>query len=121
MSAEKFRKTWQFLAVTVLALLVSLGSERLGWLQDYENIYYDYWHQLSGQRREAQHAAVIAVDDDTLLQYKDDPLAFWQPIFEVIRQQMLSGDRQTIAPEDLDLVTITDDPQSILEALPTSP
>ena len=39
MSAEKFRKTWQFLAVTVLALLVSLGSERLGWLQDYENIY----------------------------------------------------------------------------------
>lgn len=88
MSAERFRKTWQFLAVTVLALLVSLGSERLGWLQDYENIYYDYWHQISGQRREAQHAAVIAVDDDTLLQYKDDPLAFWQPIFAVAMQNL---------------------------------
>ncbi|MCF8151391.1 MAG: adenylate/guanylate cyclase domain-containing protein [Burkholderiaceae bacterium] len=81
LSGESFRKVWQFLAVAVLALLISLGSERLGWLQDYENIYYDYWHQLSGQRRVAQHAAVIAVDDDTLLQYKDDPLAFWAPHF----------------------------------------
>ena len=57
MSAERFRKTWQFLAVTVLALVVSLGSERFGWLQDYENIYYDYWHQIAGKRRDAQHAA----------------------------------------------------------------
>jgi len=81
LSSEQFRKTWHFLAVTVLALVISLGSERFGWLQDYENIYYDYWHQLSGKRREAVHAAVVAVDDDTLLLYKDDPLAFWAPHF----------------------------------------
>ncbi|MCX7180666.1 MAG: CHASE2 domain-containing protein, partial [Proteobacteria bacterium] len=81
LSGERFRKTWHFLAVTVLALVISLGSERFGWLQDYENIYYDYWHQLSGKRREAVHAAVVAVDDDTLLLYKDDPLAFWAPHF----------------------------------------
>ena len=88
MSGERFRKLWQFLAVTVLALVVSLGSERLGWLQDYENIFYDYWHQIAGKRRDAQHAAVIAVDDDTLIQYKDDPLAFWQPIFAVAMQNL---------------------------------
>ncbi|MCF8178225.1 MAG: CHASE2 domain-containing protein [Sulfuritalea sp.] len=96
LKGESFRKVWQFLAVTVLALLVSLGSERLGWLQDYENVYYDYWHQLSGQRREAKHAAVIAVDDDTLLQYKDDPLAFWQPIFAVAMQTLTDAGVKSI-------------------------
>jgi adenylate cyclase len=82
--------------VTVLALVVSLGSERLGWLQDYENIYYDYWHQMAGKRRDAQHAAVIAVDDDTLLQYKDDPLAFWQPIFAVAMQNLTDAGVKSI-------------------------
>ncbi|MBK7015269.1 MAG: adenylate/guanylate cyclase domain-containing protein [Sulfuritalea sp.] len=96
MSGERFRKVWQFLAVTVLALVVSLGSERLGWLQDYENIFYDYWHQIAGKRRDAQHAAVIAVDDDTLLQYKDDPLAFWQPIFAVAMQNLTDAGVKSI-------------------------
>ena len=81
LSGERFRKLWQLLAVTVFALLVALGSERMGWLQDYENIYYDYWHQFAGVRRESQHAAVVAVDDETLLLYRDDPLAFWAPHF----------------------------------------
>ncbi len=96
MSGERFRKAWQFLAVTVLALVVSLGSERLGWLQDYENIFYDYWHQIAGKRRDAQHAAVIAVDDDTLIQYKDDPLAFWQPIFAVAMQNLTDAGVKSI-------------------------
>ncbi len=96
MSGERFRKLWQFLAVTVLALVVSLGSERLGWLQDYENIFYDYWHQIAGKRRDAQHAAVIAVDDDTLIQYKDDPLAFWQPIFAVAMQNLTDAGVKSI-------------------------
>ena len=96
LSDERFRKTWQFLAVTALALIISLGSERFGWLQDYENIYYDYWHQLSGQRREAVHAAVVAVDDDTLLQYKDDPLAFWQPHFARAMQTLTDAGVKSI-------------------------
>lgn len=96
LSGEKFRKVWQFLAVTVLALLISLGSERLGWLQDYENIYYDYWHQMSGKRRVAQHAAVIAVDDDTLLLYKDDPLAFWAPHFARAMQTLTDAGVKSI-------------------------
>ncbi|MBN2358992.1 MAG: LOG family protein [Deltaproteobacteria bacterium] len=39
--------------------------------------------------------------------------SYWQPIFDAIRQQLLEGPRQTIAAKDLDLVTITDDPQVI--------
>ena len=37
--------------------------------------------------------------------------AYWQPIFDAIKNQMALGERQTISPEDLDLVTITDDPR----------
>ena len=35
---------------------------------------------------------------------------FWQPIMDGIKAVMLDGPRQTISPEDLDLVTLTDDP-----------
>jgi CHASE2 domain-containing sensor protein len=35
---------------------------RLGWLEPLENVYYDYWHQFAGKRRDALHTAVVAVD-----------------------------------------------------------
>jgi len=38
---------------------------------------------------------------------------YWRPIFGALRAEMLSGARQTIAPEDIELVTITDDPAEI--------
>jgi uncharacterized protein (TIGR00730 family) len=40
---------------------------------------------------------------------------FWQPIFDAIKQVMLTDERKTIAPHDLDLVTITDDPARIAQ------
>jgi class 3 adenylate cyclase/CHASE2 domain-containing sensor protein len=44
-----------------------------------ENMYYDFWHQFAQKRRDAVHTAVVAVDDTTLLEYQEDPLAFWAP------------------------------------------
>ena len=35
---------------------------------------------------------------------------FWQPLWSALKAQMLDGPRQTISPEDLHLVTMTDDP-----------
>jgi len=35
---------------------------------------------------------------------------FWQPLWTALKTQMLAGPRQTVSAEDLDLVTITDDP-----------
>lgn len=35
--------------------------------------------------------------------------AFWSPLWDVLRAQMLDGARRLISPEDLGLVTITDD------------
>lgn len=42
---------------------------------------------------------------------------YWQPIFDALKQTMLSPERQTISPHDLDLVTIVDDPQEALQAM----
>ncbi|MBA2665206.1 MAG: LOG family protein [Bradymonadaceae bacterium] len=36
--------------------------------------------------------------------------AFWAPLLDTIREQMLNGARQTISAGDLDLLTLTDDP-----------
>jgi predicted Rossmann-fold nucleotide-binding protein len=35
---------------------------------------------------------------------------FWQPLWTALKTQMFAGPRQTVSAEDLDLVTITDDP-----------
>ena len=77
----RFRRYWRFLFVVIVAFGCSEAMTRLGWMTPLEDIYYDYWHQYAGKRRDAEHSAVIAVDDQTLADYKDDPLAFWQPHF----------------------------------------
>jgi len=69
----------QFIIVILVSSLLTFGLDRAGMLLPIEDVYYDYWHQFAGVRREARHTAVIAVDDATLLEYKDDPLAFWAP------------------------------------------
>lgn len=45
---------------------------------------------------------------------------YWQPIFDALKRTMLSPERQTISPHDLDLVTIVDDPQEALRAMAPS-
>jgi uncharacterized protein (TIGR00730 family) len=42
---------------------------------------------------------------------------YWQPIFDALKKTMLSPERKTIAAEDLDLVTITDDATEALAAM----
>jgi len=77
----RLRGFWRFVIVLAIALGASEAMTRLGWLDSLENVYYDYWHQFAGKRRDAMYAAVVAVDEQTLDEYKDDPLAFWQPHF----------------------------------------
>jgi adenylate cyclase len=64
-----------------VALLLALGLARTSWHRALENAYYDWWHVLAGVRHAPRHAAVVAVDDETLAALKDDPLAFWAPHF----------------------------------------
>jgi len=79
--AFRLRPLLRYVLVVAIAFGCSEAMLRLGWMQPVENVYYDYWHLLAGKRREALHTAVVAVDEQTLDLYKDDPLAFWQPHF----------------------------------------
>lgn len=77
----RLRPLLRYLLVVAIAFGCSEAMTRLGWMQPLEDVYYDYWHVLAGKRRDALHTAVVAVDEQTLDLYKDDPLAFWQPHF----------------------------------------
>ena len=77
----RLRGFWRFVLVVAVAFGCSEAMTQLGWMEPLENVYYDYAHQFAGKRRDAVHAAVVAVDEETLDEYKDDPLAFWQPHF----------------------------------------
>lgn len=74
----------QGLRYGIIVLLVAFAVEsatRAGWLADVENLYYDLWHKLADKRFVPQHVALISVDDETLLDLREDPMAFWAPHF----------------------------------------
>jgi len=75
------RKFLRYGAVVVLACLLAFSLARTNWVRAIENIYYDYWHMLSGVRYQPRHTAFISIDDETLAALKDDPLVFWAPHF----------------------------------------
>ena len=69
------------LAALVLSLLLVEGVYRFSPLETAEHLYSDLWHRLSGVRYTPQHVALVAVDDSSLAQFRDDPLVFWTPLF----------------------------------------
>jgi class 3 adenylate cyclase len=62
----------------------------MGWLATLENIYYDLWHKLAGVRAKPGRVAIVAIDNQTLLEHREEPLVSWGPHFargiEVLRQ-----------------------------------
>ena len=71
----------RYVAVVVLACLLAFSLARTDWVRSLENIYYDYWHLLSGVRYPPRHTVFVSIDDETLAALKDDPLVFWAPHF----------------------------------------
>lgn len=71
--------------IGLILIIFSFGTAEvmthLGWLDAFEYIYYDLWHNLSGTRAEPKHVAIVAVDNQTLLEHQDEPLVFWGPHF----------------------------------------
>ncbi len=64
-----------------LSLLLVEGVYRFSPLETAEHAYSDLWHRLSGVRYTPQHVALVAVDDQSLAQFSEDPLVFWTPLF----------------------------------------
>ncbi len=104
----RLRSFWRFVFVVALAFGCSEALTRLGWMDALENVYYDYWHQLAGKRRDAMHTAVVAVDEQTLDAYKDDPLAFWQPHFARAMQTLTEAGAKVIGLDYLYQVSAED-------------
>jgi adenylate cyclase len=75
-------KTWVLALVAALfAATVAEGLYRSGVAMRVENLYTDIWHRIAGQRYQPQHTALVMIDDPTLNQRPDEPLAFWTPHF----------------------------------------
>jgi class 3 adenylate cyclase len=84
---------WKKYLYAVLILLIACTASEFmagwGWFHPLDRLYYDAWHQLVGRRYEPVRVATVAIDDESLLQNWDRPLAFWGPHFataiEVLR------------------------------------
>jgi adenylate cyclase len=83
----------KIILLTFLILFVCIVAEvtiRVGWFDTLENIYDDLWHILVGLRTEPRHVVIVVIDNETLLNYRDEPLVFWGPRFgqgiEVLRR-----------------------------------
>lgn len=74
-------RRWTVLGMFVAALLGGEISLRLGWLAWMDRWQYDLFHQMAGFRATPGHVAIVSVDDETLLQYRDEPMVFWGPHF----------------------------------------
>ena len=79
---SRLTREWRrYVLVSAVAAGVMTAGEWQGAFKLVDDFYYDAWHLIAGQRRAAQHVAIVSVDDDTFDRLKEDPLAFWQPHF----------------------------------------
>jgi adenylate cyclase len=69
------------LAAALLATTVAEGLYRSGVATRIEYLYTDLWHRLAGPREAPRHTALVMLDDPTLNERPDEPLAFWTPHF----------------------------------------
>ena len=69
------------LAAALLATAAAEGLYRSSWATRIEYLYTDLWHRLAGPRQAPRHTALVMLDDPTLNERRDEPLAFWTPHF----------------------------------------
>jgi adenylate cyclase len=65
----------------VLVVMIVEAATWTGWLPLSEEMYYDLWHRLAGQRYTPEHVVIVSLDDQSLQDYPDDPLVTWTPHF----------------------------------------
>jgi len=63
----------------LLAAVIAALAPALPWTTALDNVAYDTWHRLAGARVPVRHVAIAAIDDASLVRFRDTPLAFWQP------------------------------------------
>lgn len=69
------------LLIALAVLTVVELAQRANWFDAADAWYGDAWHRLAGKRFEAEHVALVRVDQESLNAHGDEPLAFWGPHF----------------------------------------
>ncbi|MBK7422864.1 MAG: adenylate/guanylate cyclase domain-containing protein [Propionivibrio sp.] len=70
------RRLW-LVFFAVAACLIAEALLRGGALNTVDQRLQDFWFQWQGKRAEARHVAIVALDEETLAAYPDDPMVFW--------------------------------------------
>ena len=70
------RRSW-LIGIAACACLISEALLQGGALSTIDLRLQDFWFQWQGKRAEAQHVAIVALDEETLSAYPDDPMVFW--------------------------------------------
>ncbi|MFC7420828.1 CHASE2 domain-containing protein [Iodobacter arcticus] len=83
----------------VLASCAVIGASCLGlhFCAGADELYRDVFHRLAGARAPASHVVLLTVDDATLAQYPDTPLAFFSPLFARAAQTAIDAGAKVIA------------------------
>lgn len=71
--------TFRLLPFGLLASALAALALVMPWSDAIDQVAYDTWHRLTGNRNTLQHVAIAAIDDASLIRFRDTPLAFWQP------------------------------------------
>ena len=72
----KSRRLW-LVFFALAACLIAEALLRGGVLNPVDQRLQDFWFQWQGVRAEARHVGIVALDEDTLAAYPDDPMIFW--------------------------------------------
>jgi len=72
----KARWLWP-LCVALAACLIAEALLLGGVLNPVDQRMQDFWFQWQGKRADVRHVAIVALDEETLTAYPDDPLVFW--------------------------------------------
>ncbi len=72
----KGRPLW-LIAFALAACLLSEALHQSGALGTIDSRLQDFWFQWQGKRAEPRHVSIVALDEETLSAYPDDPMVFW--------------------------------------------
>ena len=85
-------RTLGLVLLGLLACLLGEGLYRSGVLNPVDQHLQDFWFQWQGQRLQPQHVAIVAIDEDSLAAYPDDPLLFWTDKLALAMQRLRQAD-----------------------------
>lgn len=77
----------QLINSLIILIIISAFSFSLflfeiqGAFKTYDDRFFDYFHIIVGEKSKPEHVALVEIDNETFLQLKDEPMAFWGPYF----------------------------------------